>query len=330
MTPEGLPLGCEIFPGNTYEGDTLIPAVEKLAARAPGARLAVIADAGLLSKANEAALRARGIPFILGARLKSLPRALKDKVLDGDGCRTRDGAAELAGSVSSCRDIADGERRVIATRSERRARKDGRQREKAVEKLRKRLEKGAGSAALAGRGHARFLDFPGGKPALNPDKIAEAARWDGLRGVVAWGLGDADPRELVAQYRRLWEIEACFRANKHDLKIRPVFHRVERRVRAHVAICYMAFCCLAHLRHRLAALGTPTGIDEIRREPNALQVSVLERKGTATRIALPSRASKSAKRICRSLGLSWGEAPFRLETEGRGAGKSPERADKRP
>ncbi len=59
--------------------------------------------------------------------------------------------------------------------------------------------------------------------------MAEAARWDGLRGIVAWGCDEADPRDLVVQYRTLPEIEACFRANKHDLRIRPVFHWNERR-----------------------------------------------------------------------------------------------------
>jgi len=42
------------------------------------------------------------------------------------------------------------------------------------------------------------------------------------------------------QYRRPWEIEACFRINRYNLRIRPVFHRVKRRVRAHIAIRYMA------------------------------------------------------------------------------------------
>ena len=76
-------------------------------------------------------------------------------------------------------------------------------------------------------------------------RIDEAARWDGLHGIQAWGLDDQDPKSLIRQYRRRWEIEACFRTHKHDLKIRPVFHWKPRRIRAHIAICYMAFCCLA-------------------------------------------------------------------------------------
>ena len=73
----------------------------------------------------------------------------------------------------------------------------------------------------------------------------------------------------------LYAFEACFRANKHDLRIRPVFHRKERRVRAHIAICYMAFCCLQHVRHRLAAHGDRMSPDRIRRALNDLQIGIL-------------------------------------------------------
>ena len=90
---------------------------------------------------------------------------------------------------------------------------------------------------------------------LNEDRIVAAASWDGLRGIAAWGCGDAEPRDLVVQCRRLSETEACFRASKHDLKIRPILHWRDRRIRAHVVIRCMAFCCLQHLRHRLAARG---------------------------------------------------------------------------
>ncbi|MCY4238540.1 MAG: hypothetical protein OXC93_09335 [Rhodospirillaceae bacterium] len=121
---------------------------------------------------------------------------------------------------------------------------------------RKRLARNGSAAGQGNRGTARFLDFPEGKVEVNEARIAAAARWDGLRGVVAWGLDDRDPCNLVIQYRQHAEIEACFRANKHDLSIRPVLHWKPRRVRAHVAICYRACCCLQHLRFRLTAQGT--------------------------------------------------------------------------
>ena len=73
-------------------------------------------------------------------------------------------------------------------------------------------------------------------------------------------------------------------------------------IRAHIAICYMAFCCIQHLRRRLRLLG-----HTMRRQLNALQYSVLVKSATDEMYAMPSRASAQAKRIYRSVSLNWNE-----------------------
>jgi len=82
--------------------------------------------------------------------------------------------------------------------------------------LRKRLAESGRVAGVGNRGHARFLDFPDGRVEIDEGKVAVAARWNGIGGVVAWGLADLDPRQVIDRYRGLWEIEACFRVNKSD------------------------------------------------------------------------------------------------------------------
>ena len=307
ITPEGLPVGYELFPGNAYEGGTLVPALERLESRLPGTRLTVVADAAMISAADEAALRARGTPYILGARLKNRSAAEKRLILDPEGY------APWGESAGSLREIETGGGRLIATHSPKRARRDGRDRARRIERLRARLARSGTAAAQCGRGAARFLDFPDGRVTLNEARIAAAARWDGLRGIMAWGCDDADPRGLVTQYRRLSEIEACFRANKSDLRIRPVFHWKPRRIRAHIAICYMAFCCLQHLRRRLEARGNPMSPDRIRRALAELQFSVLSGKGGRGKYGLPHAAPPDAKEIYRTLGLKWTARPFVIE-----------------
>ncbi len=309
VTPEGLPVGYELHPGNTHEGGTLVQALDALERRHPGIAFTVVADAGMISRENRQALEQRGTPYILGARLKSCRVALKRQILDLDAYAPwgRDRHAEQLGRI---RAISDGDARLVVTHSPRRARKDAHQRERQIERLRTRLAKGAGAASLGNRGTARFLDFPDGRVALNEEKIAAAASWDGLRGIVARGCDDADPRDLVIQYRQLAEIEACFRVNKHDLRIRPVFHWAPRRIRAHVAICYMAFCCLQHLRHRLAARGWRMSADRIRRALGELEISILYEKTGDRKFAMPSAPTEDARRIYRVLGLTWKRAPF--------------------
>lgn len=309
VTAQGLPVGYELFPGNSYEGKTLVNALEALEQRHVGTRFTVVADAAMINKENEAALQERGTPYILGARLRSRPAEQKRKLLDLDGYSTW-GRGEYSGSIGRFRRIEDGERTLVVTHSLRRARKDAHDRERRIEKLRARLVRNRQPASYSNRGVARFLEFPDGHVRVNEDKVAEAARWDGLRGVVAWGCDEADPRDLVIQYRRLSEIEACFRTNKHDLGIRPIFHWKEHRVRAHVAICYMAFCCLQHVRQRLAVQGHPMSPDRIRRALNELQISILYTPKNAKKFALPSAASPDARQIYRTLGLNWNRATF--------------------
>ena len=146
----------------------------------------------------------------------------------------------------------------------------------------------------------------------------------GRGGKVGWAAGDhiasanehLQAKQLLAQYRQLWHIEYGFRTNKHDLRIRPIYHWTPRRIRAHIAICYMAFCCVQHLRHRLRVLGHP-----MRRHLNALQYSVLVKSATDEKYAMPSRASAQTKRIYRSASLSWNESPFRLKVKDGGQAK---------
>ena len=309
VTADGLPVSYEVFPGNTYEGNTLISALEALERRHPAVSFTVVADAGMISRENQKALKRRGTPYILGARLKSRGTEQTRLILDQDGYEGW-GRAEYSDSIGRMRTIEDGECRLVVTYSPRRARKDARDRSRKIERLRNRLLKSRSPASQCGKGSARFLDFPEGRVELNEDKIAEAAKWDGLRGIVAWGCGASDPRDLVVQYRRLSEIESCFRANKHDLKIRPIFHWLDRRVRAHIAICYMAFCCLQHLRHRLKARGQRMSPDRIRRALNELEISILYETGGKRKFGMPSGTNSDAGHIYRTLGLTWNRTPF--------------------
>ncbi len=237
----------------------------------------------MISRDNEAALQARGTPYILGARLKSRKADETRQILDLDGYVPWERGARSR-SIGSYRTIEAGACRLVVTHSPRRARKDAHDRQRQIDRLRKKLARTGSAAEQSNRGTARFLDFPEGKVEINEAKIAAAARWDGLRGVV--DLDDRDPCDLVIQYRQHAEIEACFRANKHDLRIRPVFHWKPRRVRAHVAICYMAYCCLQHLRFRLTAQGKPMSPDRIRRALNDLYYVILRETDGTGRFAI--------------------------------------------
>jgi transposase len=84
-TKNGLPLGYEIFPGNTYEGHTLIPSLEKLMSKYKIKKVVVVADSGLISRENIQGIEALGLGYILGGRVKSGSADLKKAVLEETG-----------------------------------------------------------------------------------------------------------------------------------------------------------------------------------------------------------------------------------------------------
>ena len=144
-------------------------------------------------------------------------------------------------------------------------------------------------------------------------------RWPRRRGRMGCGGNEhLRARQLLAQYRQLWQIEHGFRTNKHDLRNCPIYHWTPWRVQAHIAICYMAFCRVQHLRHRLRVLGHPMSVESMRQHLNALQYRVLVKSATDEKYAMPSRARAQAKRIYRSVSLSWNESPFRLKAKDGG------------
>ncbi len=142
-------------------------------------------------------------------------------------------------------------------------------RDKAIENVKNQGVKGTGRAG-------RFLH-------IEQDGVTEAAiekgkKFDGLHGV--WtSLEDPSPERIYQYYGELWRIEEGFRVMKHTMAVRPVFHWKERRVRAHLAICFVAFALLRMLRHRYnARFGGKQRLSEgqILAELSTVETSIIE------------------------------------------------------
>ncbi len=80
------------------------------------------------------------------------------------------------------------------------------------------------------------------------DKADNDAAWDGLSGYITNSTKPAG--EVIADYKRLWEIEDAFRLCKHDLKMRPIFHRKGDRIKAHLDICFITYTLGRQLMYR--------------------------------------------------------------------------------
>jgi len=142
---------------------------------------------------------------------------------------------------------------------------------------------------------------------LNQEKIDEDALWDGLKGIVTNNTNLTD-QELIHQYSNLWQVEESFRITKHDLKIRPIYHWKPSRVKAHLAISFMAYTLVRHLEHRVRLQYVKLSPQKIRQILLSIQVSILYDTQKNKKFAMPSKISNDAKKIYKLMNV-----PIRLK-----------------
>ena len=146
---------------------------------------------------------------------------------------------------------------------------------------------------------------------VNPEKIAEAERWDGLAGVIT-NLRDASVTEALSLYHGLWQVEESFRITKHDLRVRPIWHWTPARIRAHIAISFMAFACVRHLAYRVAVQKRRMSPEAIRSALVHRQCSILRCQQTGNRYVIPSKPTPKAEMIYATMGLPLTTTPYQL------------------
>ena len=143
-------------------------------------------------------------------------------------------------------------------------------------------------------------------------RCSPARRWDGLHGVIT-NVRDLSAAEIFARYRGLWQVERGFRVNKHDLKVRPIHHWTPRRIRAHLAIAYMAFSCVQHLAYRVRLQKKRSlSPEEIRNALLHRQCSILKHVHKPDRYVVPAAGTVEAELIYDALGLKFMTVPYVL------------------
>jgi len=309
VTEEGLPVGYEVFPGATFEGHTLIPTLEDLKKKYDINRVIFVADRGLLSSVNLDYLESSGFDYVVGARLRSLSKQQQEAILAFQDYQP----SPYESDTKFANFETENNRRLIVHYNDTRARKDAHEREKAIDKLRKKLGKSKDPKSLLNNyGYKKYLNITGeAEITLNEEKLAQESRWDGILGVIT-NVKDLPAEDVLNHYRSLWQIEESFRITKHDLKVRPVYHWNPKRIRAHIAICYMAFTCVRNLMYRVKHQYQPMSCKAIRQELRQVQLSFLKHQWTKKRYCVPSKVSDVARKLYHIAGIKISTTPFEL------------------
>lgn len=244
----GYPIGYDIFEGNTFEGKTLLPVLCGIEQKYGFGKPVVVADAAMLSNENLESLEQGQFPFIVGARIRNEPQPVQEEIL-----RRCSGLPDGKTIVIE----KDATHRLIISYSDKRAGKDAQNRQRGLKKLRRKVHSGRLTKEhLNNRGYNKFLRLDGEvKIEIDEAKIAQAARWDGLKGYLT--NTDHSPESVIETYGQLWHVEKAFRISKTDLRIRPMYHYRRRRIEAHVLIAFVAYTIYKELERRLAERQLP-------------------------------------------------------------------------
>jgi len=186
-----------------------------------------------------------------------------------------------------------------------------------LDKLRDLVPDGEMSASrlVRGGGVRKFMETVKGRVRVDQKKIEGDARWDGLYGVCT-NVEGAKPQELMATYRRLWRIEEVFRINKHTLKMRPIYHRLPRRVRAHVLLCFLSYTLLRWTQMKLAKGGLYFSSEELIKELHGVESFIIKdkiKKKGGEVYCVPRELTKRAQQIYSAFGKRFPTRPYRLQ-----------------
>jgi len=238
----GYPIGYDIFEGNVFEGNTILPTLANVQKKFGLGRPVVIADAALLSKQNLKNLANEKYQFIIGARIKNENEQTTKSILKQ--------AKGLTDGQSFSLKRPDGTKLIISY-SDKRQRKDARNREKGLLKLRRQVKSGRlTKESINNRGYNKFLTLKGNVAVeIDENKVKDDQLWDGLKGYVTNTRLSA--KTIIENYRHLWQIEKAFRISKTDLKIRPVYHYRRKRIEAHICVAFVAYTIYKELERLL-------------------------------------------------------------------------------
>ena len=228
VSENGYPLDYDIFEGNKYEGDTLLPVIEHFKTKYHSEKLIVVADAGLLSGKNIALLKNLKYQYILGARIKNESASIISQILS------------LHLADKQIEEIQKGDERLIISYKEERAHKDAYNRKRGLEKLEKNLKSGKlTKKQINNKGYNKYLKMEGDiNVVIDYQKYQDDAKWDGLKGYIT--NTELSKENVIEKYNQLWAIEKTFRISKSDLQIRPIYHRLRPRIEAHICISFVA------------------------------------------------------------------------------------------
>src|SRR4051794_35967489 len=284
---EGRPICSEMWPGNTADVSVLVPVIDRLRGRFGIGRVCVVADRGMICAETIAALEARGLEYVLGARERtdSLVRTvvLADERPFTPLCIPRAGGEETQLFI---KEVQIEGRRYIVCRNEAEAEKDAADRQTIIAALDQQLKRGD-KALIGNSAYRRYLRATAKKAfEIDIGKVAEEARYDGL--FVLRTNARITPLQAVLRYRDLIQVEQLFRTAKALMRTRPIYHSSDAAIRGHVFCSFLALILRKELDERCRAAGFRPEWGDVLRDLDRLQEVAISKDGRQMTLRTPA------------------------------------------
>lgn len=278
---DGFPLFFSVFPGNKFEGHTLIPVISALQKKYQILTLTVVADAAMISRDNIQALKDASLNFIVGARLGVLDIETVTKISHNLNLTDR----------ASIRVPQNGGF-LICDFSAKRYAKDKSDTEKQIKRAARVVEGKASTKKL------KFLTGEKTAQTLNQKLIDRTKLLWGIKGYFT-DLSLPD-EAVIARYHNLWQVEKSFRMSKSDLLMRPVYHFKKQTIEAHILICVMALAVAKFMELR-AGKSIQIILEALKKVTDARVVNVATKEEALWR----SPVLEETKLILKNLGITY-------------------------
>lgn len=290
MTKDGLPVAIEIFPGNTSDIKSFLFILKKLKNNYKIGRLVWIADRGMVSTDNINQLNELKQEYILGVKMRQFNSEKRKHLL------SLDKMMPVRDDLYVKEAVIPNEGRYIVCYNPEEAEQEFKNRQFFKEHLKKKISKSANKEWIIKNGYKKYVDF-NGDIELNEKRLYQENQFDGK-----WVLltnTQLTSRDVALYYKDLWQIEAGFRDLKQDLQTSPIYHWTERRIIAHVFICFLALLFKITLNKKIKKVDKNASYSEVFnavREIKAVQLTE-GKKEIIFRTEFPAKAHLAFKAL---------------------------------
>ena len=245
MTKDGLPIGHEVYPGNTNDIAAFKEMIRSVKTRFRIRRVIIVCDRGMVSEDNLSTLEQDEYEYIVGMRMRQIKEEDAKKVLS-----IKDMVYVTKGLKG--KEVRFKGRRLIVCFNEEESIREKKKREEIIARLIVKLKTQGLKSLLVHKEYSKYLKIKAEKPSLDEERVKAEELFDGK--FILETNTKLNWKEVILSYKDLWKIEAGFRTLKNELEMGPVYHYTERRIRSHIFISFLALVLKASFHKALLGI----------------------------------------------------------------------------